>query len=96
MKSVDQVIVHHVITEKSTDLQGSHKYTFLVRPEATKFDIRRAVESLFSVNVLAVQTLPVRPHRKGGSRTPGYTSKGKKAIVQIKSGQKISVLEVKA
>lgn len=96
MKSVDKVIVNHIITEKSTDLQGEHKYTFLVRPEATKFDIRRAVESLFSVNVLAVQTMPIRPRHRGGSRTPGMTSKGKKAIVQVKSGQKISALEVKA
>ena len=95
MKNVNDVILHHVLTEKSTDLLAAKKYTFVVRPDATKGDVSGAVESLFSVKVAQVWTLPMRTHRKGGNRTPGFTSRRKKAIVTLQGDQKIAALEVK-
>ncbi len=71
------------------------QYTFVVHPEATKTQIRHAVEEIFKVNVLRVNTVNVRGKTRNfarrGRRTSGRQSDYKKAIVTIKSGQKIEL-----
>ncbi len=71
------------------------QYTFVVHPEATKTQIRHAVEEIFKVNVLAVNTVNVRgksrTFARKGRRTTGRQSDWKKAIVTIKPGQKIEL-----
>ena len=79
----EDIIIEPVITEKSNDeLQGG-KYTFKVSKKATKVDIARAVEKLFDVRVLNVNTVTVRGKQKRVGRSVGMTSDWKKAIVTI-------------
>jgi large subunit ribosomal protein L23 len=90
------VIVAPRITEKAMADALAHQYTFVVHPEATKTQIRHAVEEIFKVNVLRVNTVNVRGKartfaRRRGPRTTGHQSDYKKAIVTIKAGQKIEL-----
>ena len=79
----EDIIIEPVITEKSNnDLQGG-KYTFKVNKKATKIDIARAVEKLFDVRVLDVNTVTVNGKQKRVGRSVGKTSDWKKAIVTI-------------
>lgn len=87
------VIIRPVVTEKSTKLMAENKYTFLVHPKATKIDIRRAVEELFHVTVVKVNTLKVRGKRRRLWRQVGRTPDRKKAIVTLKPGDKIEIIE---
>lgn len=54
---ITEVLRHGIVTEKSVDLQKQNKYTFRVALEANKIDIRRAVEAMFNVNVVSVNTM---------------------------------------
>ena len=79
----EDIIIEPVITEKSNDeLQGG-KYTFKVSKKATKVDIARAVEKLFDVRVVNVNTVAGRGKQKRVGRSIGRTSDWKKAIVTI-------------
>ena len=79
----EDIVIESVITEKSYDeLQGG-KYTFKVSKKATKVDIARAVEKLFDVRVLNVNTVTVRGKQKRVGRSVGMTSDWKKAVVTI-------------
>ena len=82
MKAED-VIIAPVITEKSNDGLQEGKYTFEVNKKATKVDIAQAVEKLFEVKVLKVNTITVRGKNKRVGRYVGKTSDWKKAIVTI-------------
>lgn len=79
----EDVIVAPVVTEKSNDEVQYGKYTFKVNKKATKVDIARAVEKLFSVKVLKVNTMTVKGKEKRVGRSVGKTSDWKKAIVSI-------------
>jgi large subunit ribosomal protein L23 len=78
------------VTEKNTDLRASqNKYVFEVAPTATKQQIRQAVEKLFNVKVISVNTMVVKGKKKRTGRFAGYRSDWKKAIVRLAEGQKI-------
>lgn len=79
----EDVIIAPVITEKSNDGLQEGKYTFRVNKKATKIDIRNAVEKLFEVKVLDVNTMSVKGKNKRMGKTSGKTSDWKKAIVTI-------------
>ena len=79
----EDVIVAPVVTEKSNDEIQYGKYTFKVNKKATKVDIARAVEKLFDVKVLKVNTMTVKGKEKRVGRSVGKTSDWKKAIVSI-------------
>jgi large subunit ribosomal protein L23 len=85
------VILRPVITEKSTAASEHNKVVFVVATDATKLQIKKAVESLFKVKVTAVNTL----NRKGKTRRfrgiKGRTSDTKRAIVTLAEGQRIDV-----
>ncbi len=83
------LISYPLITEKSTGQAEKGKYAFRVHPKATKGDIRLAVEKAFSVKVVKVNTLNVGGRLKRVRYQPGYTADWKKAVVTLKSGQKI-------
>jgi large subunit ribosomal protein L23 len=89
------IIVAPRITEKAMADALAAQYTFVVHPEATKTQIRHAIEEIFKVNVLAVNTVNVRgkarTFARRGRRTTGRQSDYKKAIVTIKAGQKIEL-----
>jgi large subunit ribosomal protein L23 len=85
------IIVSPVITEKATLLSGNNQIVFNVSPNATKPEIKAAVEALFNVKVKAVNTLV----RKGKSRRfrgrAAMLSDVKKAIVTLVEGQSIDI-----
>ena len=89
------VIIAPRITEKSMADALAQQYTFVVNPHATKTQIRHAVEELFKVNVVKVNTVVVggktRRFARRGVRTVGKTTDTKKAIVTLKAGQKIEL-----
>ena len=79
----EEIIVKPIITEKSSmDLQEG-KYTFKVNKKATKVEIAKAVEKLFGVKVLKVNTISVKGKEKRVGAHTGMTPDWKKAIVTI-------------
>ena len=79
----EDIIIAPVITEKSNDGMQEGKYTFEVNKKATKVDIANAVEKLFGVKVLKVNTISVKGKMKRMGKYEGKTSDWKKAIVTI-------------
>ena len=85
------VIVSPVITEKATALSEQNKVVFKVRPDATKPQIKEAVEKLFDVKVRSVNTLVTKGKVKMFRGTRGQRSDVKKAVVTLEEGQSIDV-----
>ena len=79
----EEIIIAPVVTEKSNDQLQEGKYTFKVNKKATKIEIAKAVEKLFEVKVLKVNTMNVRGKKKRVGYHVGKTSDWKKAIVTI-------------
>jgi large subunit ribosomal protein L23 len=79
----EEVIIRPVVTEKSNDELQQGKYTFEVNRKATKVDIAKAVEKLFEVKVLKVNTMTVKGKTKRVGYHIGKTSDWKKAVVTI-------------
>ena len=88
-----EVLRRPLITEKDTTLQAEGKYSFEVAREANKHQIKQAVEKAFKVKVTAVNvlTVPSKGRRMRGRQV--LTPSWKKAIVSLKSGDKIGFFE---
>jgi large subunit ribosomal protein L23 len=85
------IIRYPSITEKNTALRTTqNKYVFEVAPTATKPQIKTAVEKIFSVNVVSVNTVVVKGKKKRVGKYAGYRPDWKKAIVRIQTGQTIA------
>ncbi len=83
------IIQKPVITEKSMEAMGEKKYTFLVHTDATKNQIREAVEKLFEgTKVAKVNTMNLEGKTRRRGRTSGKTAKTKKAIVKLTEDSK--------
>lgn len=83
MKTAQDIIIKPVITEKSMDGLQEGKYTFKVAKDATKPEIKKAVEKLFGVEVNKVTTMNVKGKMKRVGRFEGRTASWKKAIVTL-------------
>lgn len=92
------IIVRPVISEKSMQDANKSKFTFVVRKDANKKEIKAAVEKLFGVTVLTVATSMVKGKTKkvGPRRMEQVLASHKKAMVQLKSGEKIDAFEIGA
>jgi large subunit ribosomal protein L23 len=91
MSIYHSIIRYPSITEKNTALRASqNKYVFEVALDATKPQIKKAVEKLFDVKVESVNTIVVKGKEKRTGRFSGYRSNWKKAIVKIQTGQTIA------
>ncbi|MBI3292372.1 MAG: 50S ribosomal protein L23 [Elusimicrobia bacterium] len=93
---LQRVLIRPLITERSTALkEAANQYCFQVHAHATKGQIRQAVEALFNVAVTGVNTaiLPGKFRRLGAGRPGGYRADWKKAIVTIRRGQEIKLVE---
>jgi large subunit ribosomal protein L23 len=85
-----RVLQAPVISEKSTLIADKHKQiVFKVRPEATKVQVKHAVEAMFDVEVDSVRVLNVKGKTKRFGRTLGQRSDWKKAYVKLKEGHDI-------
>ena len=83
MKAPQDIILRPIITEQATDNLPLHKYTFEVAKDANKIEIKEAVEALFNVEVVKVNTLNCRGKQKRLGRYVGRTASYKKAVVTI-------------
>lgn len=91
MSKYHSIIRYPSITEKNTTMRETqNKYVFEVERTAKKPDIKEAVEKLFAVTVVSVNTILVKGKKKRMGRNVGYRSDWKKAIVRIQEGQTIS------
>ena len=81
--NAEEIIIKPIVTEKSSIGLQEGKYTFKVAKKATKVQIAKAVEKLFNVKVLNVNTITVKGKEKRVGRSVGKTSDWKKAIVTI-------------
>ena len=88
MKLAQDIIIKPIITEASMDGIADKKYTFEVAADATKPEIAKAVEELFKVDVLCVNTINMKKKPKRLGVHFGYTSEWKKAIVTLKPDSK--------
>jgi large subunit ribosomal protein L23 len=92
-----EVIVRPIISEKSMDVSGRGKYTFEVHRDASRIQVRSAVEDLFKVQVTRVNVLTTKAKRKRRGtkrgRITGWTTPWRKAIVTLAAGQKIEFFE---
>ena len=88
MKMIQDIIIKPIITEASMDGIAEKKYTFQVAKDATKPEIARAVEEMFKVDVLCVNTINMKKKPKRLGVHFGYTSEWKKAIVTLKPDSK--------
>ena len=84
-----------IITEQSTKLiESQNRYTFKVATNANKVEIKKAVETIFNVKVLSVNTVNVLPKYKKIGKYEGYKSAYKKAVVKLAEGQKIDAFTI--
>ncbi len=88
------VLMKPLLSEKSNAVRESlGYYSFLINPRATKIDVKAAVEKMFNVNVLAVNTCITRGKVKRRGKAVSLTNKKKKAVVQLAEGQKLAIFE---
>lgn len=91
MKDYRDVLIAPVVSEKSYGLLDQNKYTFIVAPTANKTEIKIAVEKIFGVKVLKVNTMNREGKRKLTRLGIGKRSDTKRAIVQIATGERIDI-----
>lgn len=78
------VILEPIVTEKSMNMMGEKKYAFSVHPDATKTQVKEAVEKMFAgTKVASVNTMNIKGKTRRRGMTAGKTAKRKKAIVQL-------------
>ena len=89
MKSVYDVVIRPIITEQSMEDLDIKKYVFEVAKDATKIEIKKAVEEIFGVTVLKVNTTTVHGKKKRTGRYPaGFRKTWKKAVVKLSEDSK--------
>jgi len=88
MKTVYDVIIKPVISERSMDDAQERKYTFHVATDANKTQVRHALEEIFDIEVAKVNIMNVKGKKKRQGRTMGMTAASKKAIVTLKPTSK--------
>ncbi len=94
MKSLSQVLMRPIVTEKTTALgEESNKYVFEVARASNKHEIKRAVEQFFGVKVLDVRTMNVNGKPKRLGIHAGRRASWKKAIVTLNSEDKIDLFD---
>jgi large subunit ribosomal protein L23 len=95
MSDPRDVILRPVVSEKSYALLDQGVYTFIVAPDANKVEIRHAVEAIFGVNVVKVNTVnrPGKRKRNRGRATFGKRADTKRALVTLATGQNIPIFE---
>ncbi len=91
--NIYRVLVKPTITEKSTILQESGKYTFQVAPRANKVEVKEAVEKSFDVTVIDVNITKIHGKRKRYGPRVSKQPDIKKAVVTLTAGDRINLIE---
>ena len=90
------VILAPVVSEKSYSLLDLNAYTFYVHPDANKTEIRQAVEAIWDVKVINVNTVNRKGKTKRFRYTQGKRPDTKRAVVKLREGDKIEIFEQQA
>ncbi len=93
MKDPRDIILSPIVSEKSYAAVQNKQYSFYIDPRADKDEVKRAIEKIFNVKVLRVNTINVKPKPKRLGRSSGYSAKKKKAIVTVSAKDKIEFFE---
>ncbi|MGI5840340.1 MAG: 50S ribosomal protein L23 [bacterium] len=93
MQHPHDLVRRPIISEKSMKQMAENKYSFEVAASATKPEIRKAVEEVFKVKVIDVNTARVLGKEKRVGVHRGYTANWKKAVVTLAEGQRIEFFE---
>ena len=91
MKEHREVLLAPVVSEKSYGLLDENKYTFIVAPDSNKTEIKIAVEKVFGVKVLSVNTMNREGKRKRTKVGFGKRNDTKRAIVHVAAGDRIDI-----
>ena len=94
MKPNYEILVRPLITEKTMKLVDEGKYTFEVKQGANKVEVKKAVEELFNVKVVAVNMMNTQRKRRRVGKYEGLRPAVQKAIVTLAEGQKLDVFEI--
>jgi large subunit ribosomal protein L23 len=89
-----QVIIRPLITEKNTNLMELNKYSFEVDRKANKHEIKHAIQEIFKVTVVDVNTINMRGKERRRGRIVGRTADWKKAVVTLAQGDRIELFEI--
>ena len=84
------IIYAPIITEKTAQMMNENKYAFKVDPRANKTQIKQAIESIFNVSVVSINTTNSHPKKRRVGKYTGMTNKYKKAIVKLAEGNSIN------
>ena len=84
------IIYAPIITEKTAMLANENKYAFKVDSRANKTEIKQAIESIFNVKVVSINTSNSHPKKRRVGKYTGMTDKYKKAIVKLAEGNSIN------
>lgn len=87
------IIIRPIVTEKTSDMMKDNKYAFQVAMGANKTEIRQAIEAIFNVKVVNVNTIRVLGKTKRMGKYEGKRSDYKKAIVKLAEGNTIPLFE---
>ena len=93
MMDYRDIVIRPIITERGTDSMAAGRYTFEVYIGANKHQIKKAVEDLFKVHVIDVNTMVVKGKLRGFGRLSGRRKDWKKAIVSLREGDSIPLFE---
>ncbi|OGH12218.1 MAG: 50S ribosomal protein L23 [Candidatus Levybacteria bacterium RIFCSPHIGHO2_01_FULL_40_10] len=98
MKNISDFIIKPIISEKSYLEAKSNRYTFLITRDATKTNVKNAIERLFNVNVTKVFTANITGSKTRNTRAGRKVKDAsyKKARVELRKGEKIDIFEEKA
>lgn len=93
-----RIIIRPIITEKSMQEAAGNRYAFAVNPLATKGQIKSVIQETYGVEVISVKTakVPGKRRRVGRKRREQKKPDGKKAYIELKSGQTIDIFETQS
>ena len=89
--SNSEIIKYPIVTDKATRLLENNKYSFIVNPKSDKFSIKLAIEELFGVTVLKINTCNLPRKKKRMGKYIGWKPQFKKAIVTLSQGDTINL-----
>ena len=93
MNKLYDVIIRPLVSEKSSIELAKNHYTFVVANDATKVDVRKAIESIYKVKVVKVNTANYSGRKRKYGRIEGKESDWKKAVVYLAKDQKIEAFQ---
>ncbi|HZU81225.1 MAG TPA: 50S ribosomal protein L23 [Acidimicrobiales bacterium] len=95
MRPAEQVLLRPVVSEKSYALMEDGTYVFVVAPDATRIEVRNAVEQIFGVHVTKVNTLNRKGKRRRNRRTNTFGTRvsTKRALVTLQAGDRIDLFD---